>query len=430
MRDSFEEKTIISLFSGCGGMDLGFEGSFDVINKSVNKIIHPDWIDSKGSGNWVRLKKNKNTLIFANDIDKNAKTAWIHYFSNRGYDESIYHLESIVEVVNNHKKGISNKLPKKVDIILGGFPCQDFSVAGKRLGFNSHKSHDGKQIPINTPKIENRGRLYIWMKEVINFVKPKLFIAENVKGLVNLENVKDIIQNDFSDAGEKGYIVIKPRVLNSVNYGVPQTRQRVFFIGLLKEALKNKAIEALECDDIPPEYDPYPPITHSINLTLEDSNNLLLKPFVPVGQVLLDLPEPEYADKDLSQKFFSKARYMGSHCQGQTEINLTGPGPTIRAEHHGNIEYRRLSREHGGKIFEELVTGLIERRLTVRECARIQTFPDSFEFVIRNNEGKSNPRFLLSPSQAYKLIGNAVPPLLAYHLARRIQTLWDKYFRS
>jgi DNA (cytosine-5)-methyltransferase 1 len=101
--------------------------------------------------------------------------------------------------------------------------------------------------------------------------------------------------------------------------------------------------------------------------------------------------------------------------QGQAEVRNDRPGPTIRAEHHGNIEFRRLSQEHGGTN-----AGGPERRLTVRECARIQTFPDDFNFVI---PGK------LSASDGYRAIGNAVPPLLAWRLADRLDEVWDKLFK-
>ena len=106
-------------------------------------------------------------------------------------------------------------------------------------------------------------------------------------------------------------------------------------------------------------------------------------------------------------------------------MNLNGVGPTIRSEHHGNIEYRRLSVEHGGKHFEELKQGLSERRLTVRECARIQTFPDDYDFVIPAIKKGMG----VSASNAYKIIGNAVPPLLAFNIAMRLQENWDKYFK-
>jgi len=107
---------------------------------------------------------------------------------------------------------------------------------------------------------------------------------------------------------------------------------------------------------------------------------------------------------------------------------LAGLGPTIRAEHHGNIEFRRLSKEHGGKYLKELEAGLKERRLTVRECARIQTFPD--DFIFTRSASVLGPDFALSPSDGYRVIGNAVPPLLAFHLAWRLQELWPSLFKK
>ena len=108
--------------------------------------------------------------------------------------------------------------------------------------------------------------------------------------------------------------------------------------------------------------------------------------------------------------------------QGSSEIDMDGIGPTIRSEHHGNIEYRRLSEEHGGKILSELNKGLQERRLSVRECARIQTFPDDYEFIFNDGTNKVNS------SDAYKVIGNAVPPLLGYSIGKRLESLWNDLF--
>ena len=89
--------------------------------------------------------------------------------------------------------------------------------------------------------------------------------------------------------------------------------------------------------------------------------------------------------------------------------------------------FRILSLKNGGKIIHE-INGrkLIERRLTPRECGLIQTFPPDYEFIIQHSKGK----FFISPSVAYKLVGNAVPPLLAYHVAKRIEYLWDLYFNK
>ena len=306
------------------------------------------------------------------------------------------------------------------DLLVGGFPCQDFSVAGKRNGFNSHKDHRGRVIREEVASEETRGKLYMWMKEVIEITKPKVFVAENVKGLVNLSNVKEVIQRDFSHADGDGYIVLEPRVLHAADYGVPQSRERVIFIGIRRSALNGAAREALSRETVPDEYNPYPAPTHAFH---EKGKGLAA--VQTVGRVFAGLEEPERS-ADPSQMYYSRARYMGPHCQGQTEVDMDGIGPTIRAEHHGNIEYRRLSEEHGGTLRGELERGLRERRLTPRECALIQTFPPDYEFVIPK-EG-SGRQFVLSPSAAYKIIGNAVPPLLAYHLGRRIESLWDLYF--
>lgn len=101
------------------------------------------------------------------------------------------------------------------------------------------------------------------MKEVINIVKPKVFIAKNVKGLLSLEDVKSIIENDFS---KEGYLVIPAKVLQAANYGVPQSRERVIFYGFRKNALKKEALEKLKDIENYKEIDPYPIPTHNYNL--------------------------------------------------------------------------------------------------------------------------------------------------------------------
>lgn len=413
---------VLSLFSGCGGMDLGFEGGFNVLQESVNEQLTPHFIEKRLRNGFVKLHKTKFRTVFANDIFSDARSTWVNYFSKRGHSAEDFYKESIVDLVKMYRNGV-NVFPEDVDVVTGGFPCQDFSVAGKRNGFNSHKNHKGELIESNAASIETRGQLYMWMKEVIDITQPKIFIAENVKGLVNLGDVKSIIQNDFSSANGNGYIVLDPQVLHSANFGVPQSRERVIFIGIKKSALKKSALNELEKETISKEYNPYPNPTHSYTTEGEK-----LKPFVQLKDVFKHLEEPDNST-DMSQKFYSKAKFMGKHCQGQSEIKLTSIAPTIRSEHHGNIEFRRLSKKNGGQIINELNEGLKERRLTVRECALIQTFPPDYEFVIENKSGRKGS-FLVSPSQAYKVIGNAVPPLLAYNLAKRIEEVWDLYFKK
>jgi DNA (cytosine-5)-methyltransferase 1 len=379
---------VASFFSGCGGLDIGIEGGFWVKSKS---IANQSWIDKK-KGDFARLKPTSFKTVFACDIKPSAKKAWEGYFKK----DNIFHLESIVDLVKKAKAG-DFSFPD-ADIVTGGFPCQDFSVAGKRNGFNSHKTHKN-QVNSEIPTIEMRGMLYYWLREAISIIKPKVFIAENVKGLVSMGDVKDIIANDFRNING-GYIVLDPKVLHAGDFGIPQTRERIIFIGIRKDLLSPAVIKKIQSGEI----SLYPEPTHDYR-----SN------FVTVEDAVFDLCEPEQS-RDLSHQKYSKAKWYGKHCQGQTEISPNKLAPTIRAEHHGNIEFRRLSKENGGLIENEF--NLPQRRLSVRECARIQTFPDDYEFVTEK----------VGASEAYKLVGNAVPPLLGYHIAKQLESVWSLLF--
>lgn len=416
--NSLKKMKVLSLFSGCGGMDIGFEGGFSCLKKSVNTNLHPNWV-SKGNGEWVVLSDTGFETVFANDIRPDAKSAWISYFTKRYSNANdIYHIESIVDLVKRAKNS-EYVFPNDIDVVTGGFPCQDFSIAGKRLGFKSQKSHNGNNLENGKPPVESRGQLYMWMRDVVSLTSPKMFIAENVKGLANLDDVKEIIERDFATAGNGGYLVVPAIVLHSADYGVPQNRERIIFFGFNKSALTKKALKALSKKNIAEKYNPYPIKTHAY--TVPQSEGMYMP--VTCRDAFVGLVEPE-CSSDLSQQKYSKAKYMGRHCQGQAEIKLDSIGPTIRSEHHGNIEFRRLSEEHGGKIKDELDMGLTERRLTIRECARIQTFPDEYQFIL--NATKDNVS--VSSSDAYKIIGNAVPCVLAYNIAKNLSEKWKLYF--
>ncbi len=409
---------LLSLFSGCGGMDIGFEGGFITHVKSVGKETNV--VAEKISSDWVKLRHNRFYTVFANDILPEAEVAWTEYMRNHGHSQKVYHLNSIVDLVKMHNAGVKI-FPKNIDVVTGGFPCQDFSVAGKRRGFESHKDHEGNVRSADVPTEESRGKLYYWMKQVIDITRPKVFIAENVKGLVSLGDVKDIIQRDFASADGDGYIVLNPQVLHAGDYGVPESRERVIFIGIRIDGLKPEAYKALIQPEVADEYNPYPRPTH--RCTVNDENLLSV---VTCRDVLSSLPEPEQSG-DLAHRIYSHAKYQANGTQGQTEIKLDGLGPTIRSEHHGNIEFRRLSAEHGGKHTDELIKGLEERRLSPRECALIQTFPPDYQFVMQKAAARG---YRISPSGAYKVIGNAVPPMLAYNIAQRLEEVWPLYFKD
>lgn len=410
------KKRVLSLFSGCGGMDIGFEGGFTCLKRSVNSLVHPGWIE-EDNGEWVKVVPTGFETVFANDIRPDAKAAWVSYFgkTNEKANE-IYHIGSIVDLVKKARNG-EMIFPDHIDIVTGGFPCQDFSVAGKRKGFHSEKSHTGGHLEVGEPTAESRGQLYMWMREVVSIVQPPIFIAENVKGLTTLEDAKEVIEHDFADAADGGYIVIPARVLHAANYGAPQSRERVIFYGLKRNALTEEARAAFAEIEKHPEYDPYPIPTHDYS---EKGENLY--PFVTCQEALNGLQEPNKTS-DISQTKYSKAKFLPGY-QGNVEIKMNAISPTIRSEHHGNIEFRRLSAENGGTHTDELEQGFEQRRLTIRECARLQTFPDEYQFILP----KTAQNKAVSASDAYKIIGNAVPCILGYNIAMRLAENWDKYF--
>jgi DNA (cytosine-5)-methyltransferase 1 len=400
--------THASLFTGCGGMDLGIEGGFFANKESVLNTVPNFAIDTKKENKSnVYLKKTGFETIFANDIRSTAKKVYEENFGK----SSLYYVDSIIDLINRHRNG-EKIFPTNVDLLTGGFPCQDFSISGKREGFKSHKNHLGL---MDKPSEESRGKLYMWMREAINIVRPKIFIAENVKGLISLGDVKDIIENDFRNIGKKGYIVFPARVLHAANYGISQNRERIFFVGISKAHLQSEALKMYKESplDFYECFSPFPEATHMYSIKTEEK----ILPFVKLRSVLRGLPEPSKS-KDPSHSLYSQCKFYGKHCQGNREVDLDGISPTIRSEHHGNIEFRRLSIKNGGKHFLELQAGMKERRLTPRECARIQSFPDDFKLVMDG----------VSTSEAYKLIGNAVPPLLAYRFAMKLQEMWVDLF--
>jgi len=316
---------IISLFSGCGGLDLGFVGDFHFMGQYYPK--HPF------------------EIVYANDINEQAcKT----------YE---YNLKHGIECRDFREVLKSKKLPE-VDLVLGGFPCQDFSVAGKRRGLTAQ-----------------RGQLYKSMIKAVEMAKPKVFIAENVKGLLNIGKgtVMKIMEEDFASVGYRIYI----NLFHVADYGVPQTRERVIIAGVRND---------IEKAFVAPESTHYDPLQGNLLSTNK-------KEWVTAKEVLHDLEELN--EGEFKNLFWSTAkRYPGT--QGNINFKAGRPAPTMRAEHHGNIEFHYKN----------------DRRLSAREAARIQSFPDNFVF-------------LSSTSSAYKQIGNAVPPVFSWHLAKAVRQVLD-----
>jgi DNA (cytosine-5)-methyltransferase 1 len=326
---------VVSLFSGCGGKDFGVIGGFDIFNR--------------------HYEKNNYEIVFANDIVKQACDTYRHNF---GHD-----------IVCADIKDINADIIPSADIVIGGFPCQDFSVAGKRKGLSA-----------------DRGRLYLEMKRVIDKIKPIAFIAENVEGITNVDSSDDTINTIISGFKDSGYNVTF-NLFNAADYGVPQQRKRVFIVGIRQDINKKFYLPK----------------------TVRGDGRAL--PWMTSKEAIDDLwdkiDDPSIFNH--TSKDFSKAKfYEGKRMQGNCQISADKPSCTIRAEHHGNIEghYRTLKPENPLDM-----SGW--RRLSVRECARIQTFPDNF-------------KFMSAASTAYKQVGNAVPPILGWYIARALYFSLEK----
>jgi DNA (cytosine-5)-methyltransferase 1 len=364
-KDSNNNKyKVLSLFTGIGGMDLGFGENVIVHKKSISKKFKK--IKSYLPDGFVLLKPTNFNIIFQNDILEGAKEIYLNNFKNTNYI-----VKSIVTLIEE------KYIFPSTDVVIGGFPCNDFSNCGKRLGFQSNKSHDLKQ----QDEKNNRGTLYKSFVEVVKQTNPKIFIAENVSGLLTMkDNPIKIIVNDFSELGyDVNYSLVK-----SEEHGIPQKRWRVIIFGIRKLRKKQKL-----------DKDWYKITDNKINCKLK--------------YYLKHLKEPSESN-DISQTLYSKAKKLLKG-QGQVEINMESFSPTIRAEHHGNIEFRR--HENGINCKEKY---LQERRLTIRECSMIQTFPPNYVMTIKKN------------MKSYKYIGNAVPPLLSYLISQKVEFLLSKHF--
>lgn len=332
----FKDKLkVISLFSGCGGLDLGFLGDFNVFGKENEK----------------HFEENPFEIIWANDFFQEAVDS---YRSNIGNHIVQGDISEILE-------DLGDDMPKS-DIIIGGFPCQDFSISGKQRGLDS-----------------DRGLLYLQMVKLVERQQPIAFLAENVKNILSTklwdhernQRVIDTIVEDFESAGYD----VSYKLLYAPDFGIPQKRERVFIVGTRKDLnIKFKF-----------------PKSHSSPVTSKQAIDDLW------GKED-DLSIPNHNQMSLAK--FKAPQKSGN--QGNYPIVADAPSQVIRAEHHGNIQAHYRTHNPSNPLDRTNW-----RRLTVREAARLQTFPDDFKF-----EG--------SKTQAYKAVGNAVPPILGWYVARAL----------
>jgi DNA (cytosine-5)-methyltransferase 1 len=296
---------IVSLFSGAGGLDLG-------------------------------LIQAGQKIIWANDIFADAVAT---YRLNIGDHVDSRDITTIP----------SNEIPA-CDVVVGGFPCQGFSVANR-----------------GRTTADPRNQLYREMLRVVQDKQPRYFVGENVKGLVSLgggEMLRQIVE-EFTLAGYR----VRHQMVNAADYGVPQMRKRLLILGTRRDL-----------SDI--IY--FPPLpTHTDSVLAE---RIGLKPWVTVGQALSHLPEPD-SECDIPNHKCSHYKLRFNGHLGHRFIDSDKPSPTVtaRGDDRGGV----VVLHHPGN----------HRRMTARELAVVQSFPDNFIFCG-------------TKTSAYRQIANAVPPLL------------------
>lgn len=276
-----------------------------------------------------------------------------------------------------------SKYRGQVDLLSGGFPCQAFSFAGKQGGFQ-----------------DARGTLFFEIARAIKEIQPKVFFCENVKGLMSHDNGRTIsvIENVIA---ELGYTLVAPRVLKAVKYKVPQKRERLILIGIRNDIAKKVSFKwpspyhrVLTLQDAFYKgvlYDEDVPASDGQKYPQKKAEVLKL---VPMGGYWKDLPE------EIQKQYMGKSFYLGGGKTGMARrLSLKEPSLTLTCA----PAQKQTERCHP----------IYTRPLTIREYARIQTFPDEWEFAG-------------SLSSQYKQIGNAVPVNLSYAIGRALIRLMNE----
>lgn len=328
---------VISLFSGCGGLDLGFE-------KAGFNIPVANEFDK---GIWETFKVNHpNTTLIEGDVRKVTK-------------------EDIDKLLNG----------REVDGIIGGPPCQSWSEAGSLRGIE-----------------DERGQLFFDYIRILRDFRPKFFLAENVSGML-ADRHSDAVQNILELFDRAGYDV-SVTLVNAKNYGVAQERKRVFYIGFRKDLKINFEFpKGSTEEDIQ-------------KITLRDIIWDLQDTAVPAGPKNHHNPQAinnnEYFTGAYSTIFMSRNRVKGWDEQGFT-VQASGRQCQLHPQAPKMVKYDKNDyRFVEGK--EDLY-----RRMTIREVARVQGFPDNYKFIYTDT------------NMGYKMIGNAVPVNLAYEVANAIK---------
>lgn len=313
---------VASFFCGCGGMDLGIQGGFEYLSSQYDNLPY--------------------NVVYAADNDP---------YATKIYNDNFTHKCETKDV-----KDINYEALPEFDVLLGGFPCQSFSISAQnppRLGFK-----------------DDRGKLFFEMVKALEIKKPRFFIAENVKGLLSANKGKafPMIVEEFEKAGYH----VKHKLFNASEFGVPQKRERVFIVGFrdYSDSMYFNFPNATTLNGSKVK------LKEAVDLKANSEDKWYFSERAVQGMMRVQKKMNKGRNQDLEQP----CNTISSHL---AKVSLNSTDPVLKIE---------------GRY----------RRFTPREAANIQSFPRNFKF---NS---------VSDNRQYRAIGNAVPPVLMWHVAKSL----------
>lgn len=395
----------IDLFAGCGGLMDGFEQS-----GLFNTMACVEWESAPCANlvNRLRTKwkhKNASQEVVRFDIQRTGEL--FHGFDDPEYGKSI----GLDALIGN----------KHVDVLIGGPPCQAYSLAGRIRDENGMRD-------------DYRNYLFESYLKVVDRYQPDFFLFENVVGLLSAAPdgtpIVDRIRKSFSDSGYAVISDFKDAVFSLPEYGVPQNRKRIILLGVRKETFKKNSDKIIDdfYENIMPSFKCKPqtvaetifdlpkwvPVVREGVLTYEQMGGRVVANHVPRHHSLRDVRLFKLLTTDIES---GRNRYISIPALKKLYTKTTGKKSNIhkyyvlRRDEQSNTIPAHLYKDGFRHIHPDSEQC---RTLTVREAARLQTFSDDYEFIG-------------SMSDQYKMIGNAVPPAFAKILAGALGRVCEKY---
>lgn len=379
-------------FTGIGGFTLGIEQAYENNTRKSRQSKQVDDIPNLPNTSRIEQNEQHPLCIGYSEIDKYASSIYKYHYPNHTNYGDITRIDATT-------------LPD-FDLLVGGFPCQAFSIAGKRAGFE-----------------DTRGTLFFDLARILKAKQPRNFIFENVKGLLSHDN-GNTFKTIISTLAELGYSA-EWQVLNSKNYGVPQNRERIFIVGHLGAISGRQVFPLTGCNPktlkqiIGGSQGERVCDTSGVSVTLASQAGRL---GAKTGLYFIDLSTQEAKITDTARTI--QARYFKGYSHRKAETSgvivaqrgrYTEDGSTSQQiePRKDNVTNTITSVQKDNLLLKQAKI----RRLTPKECERLQAFPDNWTQYGLSEKGETIP---ISDSQRYKCCGNAVTVNVVQHIIEKL----------